>query len=449
MYQKALEYLYSFIDYEKLPGAAPPRMGLEKIQTLLRKLDDPHIHYPVAHIAGTKGKGSTAAMTAAIMQESGYRVGLYTSPHLVSFRERIQINGRLISESDLCRMVHRIRPAIEEMAREPDGAPETFFDVWTALAFLFFAEQSVDLAVVEVGLGGRLDSTNVTRPAVCAITPIGLDHTDRLGNTLEEIAREKAGIIKRGIPTIVSPQEPEALAVIRQVCKERDAALTLIGTDARYTIRFADTERQVFDVSFDSGVEYTGLEIPLLGAYQVSNAVTALGAVETLRKTGFAVSAETVARGLRSVQWPGRLQVVERSPYLILDGAHNALALKTLTQAIETLFTYRCSLVILSLQKDKAVEEMCHIVGSWADVILVTGRRVMRRRQADTEEVAGMLRSAGKEVSTSENVAEALARARALAGPDDLICVTGSLALVGETIETLYSLEPEETLSRL
>jgi dihydrofolate synthase/folylpolyglutamate synthase len=447
-YQAALHYLYSFIDYEKLPGASPKRMGLEKIEALVHTLGHPERRYPVVHITGTKGKGSTAAMMASILHHSGHRVGLYTSPHLVSFRERIMIDGEPIPKTDLCRMVETVRCAVETTASTPAGRPDTFFDVWTALAFAYFAQQQVDIAVVEVGLGGRLDSTNVVDPAVCLLTPIGLDHTDRLGNTIPEIAREKSGIIKAGVPVVVGPQDPEALSVIQETCRRQRSRLIRVGVDIRHTVRYADTERQVFDVQ---GIEgpYTGLEIPLLGSYQVDNALAAVGAAEALRQSGLPVSPEGLAEGLRTVRWPGRLQVVERRPWLILDGAHNALAARTLTSTLRRLFPYRRAVLILSLHQDKAVDVLCREFAAWADTIIVPGRRVLRRRQADPESVAALCRQMGVSVQVTEGVSDAIAMARVMAGPEDLICVSGCLALVGETMEVLGHLEPEEVLSRL
>ena len=447
-YQIALRYLYSFIDYEKLPGAAPKRMSLEKIETLVNLLGHPERQYPVVHITGTKGKGSTAAIISSILNQSGYRVGLYTSPHLVTLRERVRINGEPLPKVDLCRMVEAIRGSIDVMTRSSAGGPETFFDVWTALAFLYFAECKVDIAVIEVGMGGRVDSTNVVQPSVCVITPIGLDHTDRLGHTIPEIACEKAGIIKEGVSTVISPQEPEALTVIRETCDRNRSPLTQVGRDIRYTIKESNTERQIVDVE-SPHFSYRGLELPLLGGYQAINAATAIGAADCLRKQKIGVTDEGIVRGLKSVTWPGRLQVIGRRPWVILDGAHNPMAAKSLTQNIRNLFPYHQAILILSLQLDKAIEELCQEFSAWADIIIVAGRRVMRRRQADPDQVAALCAAHGRAVYTTPTVAEALAMANALAMEDDLICVSGSLTLVGEAMEVLQNLEPEETLSRL
>ena len=234
-YKESLDYMYGFVDYEKLPGASPKRMNLDRIEALVEALDHPECHWPSVHVAGTKGKGSTASMIASIVHQSGYRVGLYTSPHLVSIRERIMVNGVPISEEEVSQLVDKMRPVIEYTHQESEGFASSL-DIMTALAFLYFKEQNVDLAVIESGLGGRLDSTNVIKPKVCAITPIGLDHTDRLGTTIPEIAREKAGIIKRGVPTVSAPQTPDARTIIREVCSRLECSLCEVGTDIHYNI---------------------------------------------------------------------------------------------------------------------------------------------------------------------------------------------------------------------
>ncbi|MBI4551708.1 MAG: bifunctional folylpolyglutamate synthase/dihydrofolate synthase [Candidatus Latescibacteria bacterium] len=445
-YRETLRYLYSFVDYEKQAGGGSVRLGLEPIQGLLRGLGRPERGWPSVHIAGTKGKGSTAALIASIARHSGYRVGLYTSPHLITFRERIVVDGTPISKEETCRLVDRLRPVVDEVTRG-SASPPTFFDVWTALAFLYFAERRVDLAVVEVGLGGRLDSTNVVTPLVSVITPLGLDHTDRLGTTLRAIAGEKAGIIKEGVPTVTSPQEPDALTVIRDTCRARRSPLRQVGREIQFTVHRSDSTGQAFDVSGRRG-RYPNLETRLLGAYQVVNAATAIGAVEELNERGMEMPLRGVEEGLRTVEWPGRLQVAQERPWLILDGAHNVLSARTLVQEVRRLFPYRRAILVVSVSRDKDVPGVCAELAVLADVVIVTGRRVVRTRQADPDEVAGWFRVAGKDVSVAPDVLSALELARALASPDDLICITGSFYLVGEVMEGLQHLEPEEMWSR-
>lgn len=445
-YKKTLDYIYGFVDYEKLPGASPKRMNLDRINALVEALDHPERHWPSVHIAGTKGKGSTASMIASIVHQSGYRVGLYTSPHLVSVRERIMVNGIPISEEEVSKLVDKMRPVIEYTHQASEGFASTF-DIMTALAFLFFKEQQVDLAVIESGLGGRLDSTNVIEPIVCVITPIGLDHTDRLGTTIPEITREKAGMIKRGIPTVSAPQTSEARAVIREVCDQQESALFEVGPDMYYTIQSENTEQQILDIHGREQM-YHHLTMPLLGEYQACNAVTAVGVVELLTKNGLSISEDDINRGMREVRLSGRMQVLEHQPWLILDGAHNVLAAENLTQTLQRLFPCRRSVLVLSIHQDKAVDELCRVFAAYADEIIVTTRRVLRRRQADPEQVAALCQQFGTPVHVTSSVSDALDMARTITTSYDLICVTGSFALVGETMEILQNLEPEETMSR-
>lgn len=444
-YKSALRYLYGFINYEQEPGASPARFNLDPIKALLHRLDHPERAWPSVHIAGTKGKGSTAAMIASILHHGGYRTGLYTSPHLVSWRERIAVDGKPISRTAVCRLVKRLRPVVATVSEALPGAP-TFFDVWTALAFLYFAEKRVDIAVVEVGLGGRLDSTNVIMPAVSVITPVGLDHTDRLGHTLTAIAREKAGIIKNGVPTVCGPQTPEALAVIRETCRARRSPLHEVEREMRYTVRRADPGGQLFDL--EGRRLYPDLEMSLLGVYQVVNAATAVCAIEALNRCGFTVTPQNVEKGLRWVRWPGRLQVVQERPWLVLDGAHNVLSAQTFVRTIREVFAFRRAVFVVSLHADKDVEGVCRILAALADHVIVARRRVLRRRQADPDQVAALLRDRRIPVTVAPTVKDALAQAMAMASSDDLIGVTGSFALVGEAVEVLQNLEPEETYSR-
>ncbi|MXY97956.1 MAG: bifunctional folylpolyglutamate synthase/dihydrofolate synthase, partial [Gemmatimonadetes bacterium] len=331
-YKEALDYLYGFVDFEQRPGAAPARMDLSGISALTEALGHPERQWESVHVAGTKGKGSTAAMIAAIVRECGYRVGLYTSPHLVSLRERIQVDGEPISEPDIAELTERARPAIEGTGpRWKDMG--SFFDVLTALAFVYFRERRVDLAVVECGLGGRLDSTNVIRPRVCAITPIGLDHTDRLGGTIAEIAREKAGIVKEGVRTVTAAQLPEASEAIRKACRRHGSALVQVGVDVRYTLKEAAIGRQVIDIEA-AGRTYEDVTLPLSGTYQAANAAMAVGVAQALSERGMEITDRGVRRGLASVRLPGRMQVLQDRPWVVLDGAHNVLAAESLTDSL-------------------------------------------------------------------------------------------------------------------
>jgi dihydrofolate synthase / folylpolyglutamate synthase len=445
-YQAALQYLYSFVDYEKLPGAAPPVRTLNLVTGLLEKLGNPESRWPSVHVTGTKGKGSTATMIANIAAESGYRVGLYTSPHLLSYRERMVINGRKIPKGVFCELVEKARPVLDTYLRD-SAEPPSFFDVWTALAFVYFAESQVDLAVVEVGLGGRLDSTNVLMPDAAVITPIGLDHTDRLGSTIREIAIEKAGIVKQSVPTISAPQVVEAQSVILDTCQSLDSRLIQVGTDIQFSREGTHSSGQVFSVN-DSRSEYRNLVLGLRGAYQIENAVTAIATVEALNEGRIPIAPKAVGRALKDVNMPGRLQVIQQNPTILMDGAHNTLAIRTLVQSLDDLYPHRRVIFVLSLNQDKDVDGMCRILSAAGDEFIVANRRIVHKRQVNPETVATRLRLSGKPVAVTEGVAEALDLSRAKAGVKDLVCVTGSLYLVGEMLEIFHDMEPEETFSR-
>ncbi len=445
-FKEALDYLYGFVDFEKLPGAAPDRMDLAGIGALTESLGHPERQWKSVHVAGTKGKGSTAAMVAAMVSESGYRVGLYTSPHLVSVRERIQVDGVPISEPEFAELTERARPAIDGI-RFRDKGMGSFFDILTALAFLYFKECRVDLAVIECGLGGRLDSTNVIRPLVCAITPVGLDHTDRLGETIAKIAGEKAGIVKEGACTISAVQRQEASEVIRQACRLRSSPLVEVGVDVRYVLKEESVGRQVIDIETTRGL-YEDVTLPLSGAYQAGNAAVAVGVAEALAEHGMEITGRGVRRGLSTVRLPGRIQVLENRPWLVLDGAHNVLAAENVTDSLRGLIPARRVIVVLSAHRDKAVGGLCEVIAQYADEIIVPERRVLRNRQADPRKVAEACSRCGTPARVAPSVAAAIAEARTLAEPDDLVLVTGCFALVGEALEVLYELEPEETRSR-
>lgn len=445
-FKEALDYLYGFVDFEQRPGAAPERMDLAGISALIKALDHPERHWKSVHVAGTKGKGSTAAMIAAIMRESGYRVGLYTSPHLVSLRERIQVDGEPISEPEFAELVKRARPTIEGI-RLRKGDMGSFFDILTALSFVYFKERRIDLAVIECGLGGRLDSTNVIHPLVCAITPIGLDHTDRLGETIAKIAREKAGIIKNGACTVTAAQTREASEVIREACRLRSSPLVEVGVDVRYARKEEVVGRQVIDIDTAAG-RYEDITLSLSGAYQTGNAATAVGVAEALGERDMEITCRAVRRGLSSVRLPGRMQVLQDRPWVVLDGAHNVLAAENLVGSLRSVFPARRVIVVLSVHRDKAVGALCSVIAKYADEVLVPERRVLRNRQAAPREVAEAIGSCGTPVRTAPSVAAAIAESMRRAEPEDLVLVTGCFALVGEALEIMGELEPEETRSR-
>lgn len=438
-YPDAIRFFDSFINYEKQDGYDYRRsFDLERVRNVASLLGYPHKAAPSIHVAGTKGKGSTAAIISAILRSAGYRVGLYTSPHLISFRERIRVDDALITEDDIGRLAN----AVKDAASRVPGL--SYFEVITALAWLYFKERRVDYAVYEVGLGGRLDATNIVDPLVSVITPISYEHTDKLGPTLAKIAFEKAGIIKEGVPVVSGPQEKEAGDEIRRIAHERKAPLTVVGRDIGYTQIRANEAGEVFDVAGQGG-RYRHLEMRLLGAHQVANAATAIAAVETLARHGIVIPESAIRGGVASARWEGRLEIAGRRPYVILDGAQNRASAKALAGAIRRIFRYMKLILILGVSKDKDLPGILEELLPVADAVIVT-KADMPGRAMEPERIGDAI---GKRaaVSVARSVADALAQARAMAAPEDLIVVTGSLFVVGEAKRHCEALQgPKQSL---
>lgn len=431
-YRDALAYIYSFTDYEKqyVYRYAPETFDLNRMVRLLDYLDNPHRRFRVVHIAGTKGKGSTSAMVASVLQAAGYRTGLYTSPHLHTFRERIQINNHFIGETELCTLVEQIQPPVADV-------PElTAFEIITALGFLYFAQQQIDWAVLEVGMGGRLDATNVITPQVAVITSLSYDHTDILGHTLAAIAREKAGIIKPDIPVVTAPQPAEAMAVIEEVCAQRGAPLTVVGRDWQWEAVSASPDGQSF---YAWSARNTGQAaprhlywIPLAGPHQLINATCSLAAVNLLRKQRVDLSQDAILAGLRDMRWPGRLEVLGREPWVVVDGAHNGDSARKLVEAIK-LFHHRRLILVFGALMGHSVPDMLDALLPAADRVILT--RPNRARAIATSDLLREVHSRCREAEVAERVAEALEQALIRMSPADLVCATGSLSVAAETRE--------------
>jgi dihydrofolate synthase/folylpolyglutamate synthase len=432
-YQEALDYIYSFIDQEKLAPDryVPRRFDLSNTLALLAMVGDPHRRLRAVHVAGTKGKGSTCAMTASILRAAGYRVGLFTQPHLHTFRERIVVNGRLMSEDELVFELEELRPFI---GRVPD--PSTF-EIMTVLAFQYFARQGVDFAVVETGLGGRLDTTNVIDPLVAVITSISYDHMYILGNTLAEIASEKAGIIKQGKPLVCASQRPTAAQVIATVCQEQNAPLIQIGKDWLWEQGQSNLEGQSFTVRSELGdgqslVPEEGsvnLWIPLLGRYQLTNATASIAAVDQLWRQGVRVTLDQVAEGLRRTHWPARLEILGREPLLVMDGAHNVDSIERLLEALREYLAFDRLIVVVGFSADKDIEGMMGRLAAEAEKVIVA--KASHPRAAEPQAI---LRKVGvtPQPTVVHDVPSALWQALELANGKDLVCVTGSLFVVAE-----------------
>ncbi len=436
-YPEAIAYLESLIDYERTPaGAAAARLwNLDRMRQALSALGDPHLGLRCLHVAGTKGKGSTAAMAASILSAAGYRTGLYTSPHLVSFRERIRIGEEMIPEAAVVSLVGEVQAAIESL-RASELGPPSFFEAYTMIGFLHFARQGVDLAVIETGLGGRLDATNVVSPLACAITRIARDHTLELGETIPEIAAEKAGIIKPEVPVISAPQQPEAMEVLQDTCLERRARLLVVGEESgpRVAVLESDERRQVLTIHGLRDV-YGHVECPLLGQHQAENAAVAVGLVELLADHGTMVSGEAVRAGLGSVRWPGRFQIVSRRPYVILDGAHDEAAAKALSATVQSLFAGRRVLLVLGVGRDKDPEAIAASLCQMADRVITTASS--SPRAVDAHELQRLVFRHCRHTAAYTPVAVAVREALDQSRPTDVIVVTGSLYVVGEAMRAL------------
>lgn len=446
-YQRALDYLYGFINFEhkSLDRYQAAKIDVDRPRRLLALLGDPHKRFSSLHIAGTKGKGSVAAMSAACLRLAGLRVGLYTSPHLREFRERIRIltpdddDGR-ISEEAFVETMARVRPAVEQTP----GI--TWFEIVTALAFDYFAAAGVDIAVVEVGLGGRLDATNVLLPDVAVITSLSLDHTQLLGNTLAEIAFEKGGIIKTGVPVVVAPQQPEALAMLEGIAAERGAPLTVVGRDWRYEVARRDGQ-QVLITGGGPAQTFippgTSFVVGLAGRHQADNAAVALAALEQVRRRLPMLTVAHMQHGLAAVAWPGRLQVLPAAagqPAILVDCAHNDDSAAKLVAALREEYTYDRLVLLFGAPEDKNVVGMLSRLLPLADAVVMTTAN--HPRSATPEQLAAMARELGREATMTHSVAEGLDAALAAAGPGDLICVTGSIIVVGDLLnhwDTLQS----------
>ena len=414
-YEETLQYLYNLERF----GI---KLDLTNITSILNGLGNPHLRFPSIHVAGTNGKGSVAAMLHSILCESGYKAGLYTSPHLVDFRERISVGRELIEEGFIFDFVHRLKTDI-------DKERFTFFEVTTAMAFEYLALKKVDIAIVETGLGGRLDATNMTRPLISIITNIGREHTKQLGNAIAQIAREKAGIIKQGVPTVTAVTQPKALEAIRSICSERDSELIHVQDESAYTISDCSIGGSRFRFSSKS-ITYEDLELNLAGEHQVLNAVTALTAIEKLRQLGWQVEEEAVRSGLRKVNWPARLEVFRKQPLVLLDVAHNPAGMTTMIKALDQLFPGKRIIFVFGVMQDKDHNSMLKEMAKKAEFLVLT--KPEYKRAADPESLREAVEKEGMAYEVVPQVKQAYLSALGKATADDVICITGSHFTVGE-----------------
>jgi dihydrofolate synthase/folylpolyglutamate synthase len=435
-YEEALAYWYGRINYE-VRAPQPGDLKLDRMRGLLGHLGDPQRRVRAVHVAGSKGKGSTAAMLAATLQHAGYRTGLFTSPHLSHVEERIQINGATITADELTSLMAEIRDAVTtfEAKNSGEGDAPTFFEIVTALGFLHFVRRRVEVAVLEVGLGGRFDSTNVCTPLVSVITSISLDHTRQLGSTLDRIAAEKAGIIRPGVRVVSGVRGADARRVIEATAEAQRAPLWALDRDFSYVHEPAHVtadglQRPRVQITTPRHA-WPWLELGLVGEHQAANAAVAVTALEALRGEGLSIPDAAVAAGLAQVLWPARMEVVARSPMIVLDCAHNVASVEALVATLETSFTPKTQRLVFAASNDKDLPGMLAVLGPRFRHVYLT-RFTTSPRSADPAPLADLLKQAHVPCSVHSSPSDALATARRDSSSDDLICVTGSVFLAGE-----------------
>ncbi len=420
-YEQALDYIHSTYKFGS-------KLGLDNIRDLLRRLGDPHRQFKVLHVGGTNGKGSVTSMLTHVLFEEGYKVGMFISPYLERFTERIQVNLKEIKPEELAHITALVKEKVEEMVNEGRNHP-TEFEIVTAIGFVYFAQQQVDYAVVEVGLGGRLDATNVVDPLVSVITSISYDHMDILGNTLDKIAYEKAGIIKPGRPVVTYPQPPEAMEVIRNVARQRNAQLYEVNSDG-IVVHSSEIGKQSFDYTFD-GETLSNIVIRLTGRHQILNAATALTALVVLGRQGITVSQRAIYDGMKRAVWPGRIEVLQHQPYVLLDGAHNATGAQALADTIKEYFADRKIILVIGVSKDKEVDAILKALCPLAESVIVTKYDGMRAMEP--EELAGRVKQyTSARITVEQDSEKAMEAGLRSVKPDDVLLFTGSLYLIGE-----------------
>ena len=446
-YPQALKRVMSLADFERSthsPGHSA--FHLERMSLLMQRLDNAHLATPTVHIAGTKGKGSVSAMIASILAAQGYAVGMYSSPHLHSATERIRVNMQPIPQAQFAAVAQRIWHTVEQVGANGGYGGVTTFEALTAMAFTHFSQIQAEFQVIEVGLGGRLDATNIVAPQVCAITSISLDHTATLGDTIAQIAYEKAGIIKPNIPVIVAPQPPDAMQVIRRIAAERAAPLLSVADRFSWTQTGADIRTQAFRLT--SPRRAYALETPLLGDYQLENAAVAVALAETLAEQGVTLSPQSIAQGIRTVNWPARLQILttpddaDGSPLLVVDGAHNPYSIERLAQTLPRHFAYDRLILIFGALSGHSAAGMLQALAPLSPVLVAASSR--HPRSASSATIAQTAAQLGIDVAfASDDVAQATRYALSIARPNDLVLGTGSLSVAAEITEEIQNIPPE------
>lgn len=460
-YRQSIDALLSLVDHER--NSLGPRqtaiVDLGRTERFMSRLGDPHRRAKTIHVAGTKGKGSTAALCDSALNAAGYHTGFYSSPHLHHFAERIRLDCQPIAEEGFARLVDQLWPhrfdAGGPDAKGPDAfypaEAVTLFEFMTGMAYQCFAQEEVDFQTIEVGLGGRLDATNVVIPEVAVITSISLDHTAILGDTLGEIASEKAGIIKPGGVVVIAPQSPEALSSILEACRKQRAQPIQVGRDVTWDMTdTGETGRDPWEgqrLTVKGRLDEYQLDIPLLGHHQLENAATAVGALEALVEQGHAIPADAIKRGFAQVSWPGRMEVLSRSPLFVADGAHNPHSVNSLMESLEDQSLPGRLILVAGFSRDKNVADMVHRLVQRSPHAqakpLVFATRSRHPRSLSPAAVASHFGNEGIKAVESAAVADAVGQALASAAPGDLVLATGSLFVVAEAREAMLGIEPE------
>lgn len=449
-YQEALDYLYTFIDYSMTRNMryTEEKFNLDRMRKFMELFDNPHKKYPVIHVAGTKGKGSTSALIAHALFEEGYKVGFYTSPHLHDFCERIQVDFIPMKHEEMVAIVEELKLKI------PLVAEITTFELMTAMAFIYFTNKQVDYAVIEVGLGGRLDATNVVSPLISVITSLSLDHINVLGDTLAKIAYEKGGIIKNNIPVVVAPQKDEAILVLKKIAEERNSPLFQVGKDYLYAQAAKSLSGQNFfvwpkedQIAVNAFIESAGREdweptkfhIPLLGFHQVQNAATAFTALTVLRQNGLRISDNSIRKGFANVVWPGRFEVINRRPFIVIDSAHNRESALRLRSAVDDYFPGIPVILVFGASEDKDIDGM--LVELLPRVKIVITTKSIHPRAISPEDLVKKVNQMGVRAIPTQSLEEAFDQALMLAGKENLILVAGSIFVAGGMRDVWFDLQ--------
>jgi dihydrofolate synthase/folylpolyglutamate synthase len=432
-YDEAIKYLYNRTNYEQEKHLRynVDTFNLKRMEHLLSLVGNPHTKIDTVHIAGTKGKGSTATMLAKMLEANGYKVGLYTSPHVVNLHERIMVNSEMISRTAMLGLLNRIYKPVEKVSKNSNP---TFFEIMTALAFMHFADVKADVSVIETGLGGRLDSTNVIKPKVVGITSLSIDHQRQLGNTIEEIAKEKAGIFKQGVPIVTVQQHPNAMRVLKTQAAAVKAPLSVTGVDIDFSHRFETSpehgpHNRVCLTTPTSRFEH--LPVPLHGIHQAINCGLALAMLDKLKGCGYIIDNDKAIEGLSKVKMPGRMEMICEDPRILIDAAHNADSIRALMHAIGQNIPYDSMIVILGCNEDKDVKGMLRELQFGADKVIFT-RSTSARAMSPDELAEAYVAISGKMCQSAANLGEALRLAKSAVGKEDLICITGSFYLIGQ-----------------